>query len=64
MEKFFYCVGIYCVCNFIDEVAHQALKALNKKVAKKIDKDKEEEPHRSKNLSEKKVGKVINHIGF
>lgn len=64
MEKFFYCVGIYAVCNFIDEVAHQALKAINKKVTKKLNENKEEEPHRSKNLSNGKVGKIIDRIGF
>ncbi len=64
MEKFFYCIGIYCFCNFVDEVAHQAIKVINKKITKKLNEIKEEEPHRSKNLSSGKVGKVIDRIGF
>lgn len=64
MEKFFYCIGVYCFCNFVDEVAHQAIKVINKKITKKLNEIKEEEPHRSKNLSEKKVGGPINRIGF
>lgn len=64
MEKFFYCIGVYCFCNFIHEVVQQAAKEANKKISKKRDQIKEEEPNRSKNLSEKKVGGPINRIGF